>query len=109
MNSLPRPRTEPEALAQVDQLLERYFTAEVPQPWPTAPRVAPMTRRRFTMRREYLALAASFLLALGCWWGCGLTRGTVAEPVPGIKNAEGGTAQQPLGPRDTAKHNTPRR
>jgi hypothetical protein len=107
MNSLPRINSEPENLAQADAVLHRYFTAEVPTHWPPAPAVKPMPRRQFALRRSHLALAASFLAAVGCWWCCGLGSGSSPELRPGVREGLPPTGKPPRDvrpPVSTAKH-----
>lgn len=89
MNSPLRIDSEPEHLAHADAVLQRYFADEVPVHWPPAPAVKPLPRRQFSLRRRHLALAASFLVAVGCWWFCGLGSGAVPENSPPIPRDSG--------------------
>lgn len=94
MNSPLRPDPDTTALAEADRLLQRYFLAEVPTLWPAPPRdeVRPQPRaprRAFTMQRSHLALAASFLVAIGCWWCCGLSQSSPPERPLSILGEQG--------------------
>jgi hypothetical protein len=69
----------------VDETLRRYFAAEMPSPWPPAPRVVahvePLpSARRAGLGRSHFALAASLLILAA---GMGLCRDLNPDPTRG--------------------------
>jgi hypothetical protein len=83
----------------VDSLLQAYFRAEMPEPWPAPPRLQPILVATATpvssrgLNRSRLALAASVAILIG---------GTLALPRP---SATGPAAPElpPMGPGEATR------